>query len=418
MKHKVLITSFDLEIGGAERSLLGLLNSFDYNKYEVDLFLYAHTGEFMPFLPKSVNLLPEVKPYSMIKKPIVMALFGGGAFIAVSRLLSKCFGLIKLKMGGCPGDMLVRNCRYCLPFFPRLEKKYDIVLSFTYPHYLATDRVTAKLKLGWIHTDYVQVSSGIDKNFELPMWQRLDFIAAVSAEVKYSFISVFPELHDKVMVIENILSAEFVRQQAAEKNVSAEMPPEPGVVRLCSVGRFCHAKNFESIPEIVRRLMQPSAISRGSEISGGNAPTQLNAPTIKWYLIGYGGDEALIRAKITEAGVGDQVIILGKKTNPYPYMQACDLYVQPSRYEGKAVTVREAQMLGRPVLITNFPTAKSQLEDGVDGLICPLDNAAIADAIRHLIEDGELRNRLAQTAATRDYSNAGEVEKIYRLMEP
>ena len=491
MKPKVLITSFDLEIGGAERSLLGLLNSFDYTKYEVDLFLYAHAGEFMSLLPKSLNLLPEVKPCAMLRIPIVTALCNGAPFIAISRIISKFVALIQTKTGGCPGDQLLRNCRYCLPFFPRIPKKYDLAISFTSPHYLMTDRVTAKVKIGWIHIDYTKINSGVDKNFERPMWQRLDIIAAVSAEVKNSFIQVFPELRDKVLVIENILSAEFVRQQADALDVAAEMPAEPGVIRLCSVGRFCHAKNFDSVPEVVRLLMAAGVSSESGVVSRessgqvlgqaggladhGTAPrwsspfrvcketepghscpvmgkSGLENPgsvfgcgsaapcdpwsnqasvtlhpnskienrkskiTLKWYLIGYGGDEALIRQKIAAAGVGDQVIILGKKTNPYPYMKACDLYVQPSRYEGKAVTVREAQMLGKPVLITNFPTAKSQLEDGIDGLICPLDNAAIADAIQRLIEDRELRTRLAQTAAARDYSNAGEVEKIYGLM--
>lgn len=56
---------------------------------------------------------------------------------------------------------------------------------------------------------------------------------------------------------------------------------------------------------------------------------------MKWYLIGYGGDEPLIRQKIDEAGMQARVIILGKKDNPYPYMRACDLYVQPSRYEAR-----------------------------------------------------------------------------------
>ena len=75
----------------------------------------------------------------------------------------------------------------------------------------------------------------------------------------------------------------------------------------------------------------------------------------------------------------ERVIILGKKNNPYPYMRACDLYVQPSRYEGKAVTVREAQLLGKPVVITNYATSASQLEDGADGVIVPMDNAGCAE---------------------------------------
>ena len=51
----------------------------------------------------------------------------------------------------------------------------------------------------------------------------------------------------------------------------------------------------------------------------------------KWYLIGFGPDEELIRSKIKENRVEDTMIILGKKNNPYPYMAACDVYAQPSR---------------------------------------------------------------------------------------
>ena len=47
-----------MELGGAERSLLGILNVLDYHKYEVDLFLYRHTGELLKYIPKEVNLLP------------------------------------------------------------------------------------------------------------------------------------------------------------------------------------------------------------------------------------------------------------------------------------------------------------------------------------------------------------------------
>ena len=67
----------------------------------------------------------------------------------------------------------------------------------------------------------------------------------------------------------------------------------------------------------------------------------------------------MIHDKIKESGMEDEVIILGKKANPYPYIKKCDIYIQPSRYEGKAVTVLEAQMLGKPVVITDFPSSDS-----------------------------------------------------------
>jgi len=68
-------------------------------------------------------------------------------------------------------------------------------------------------------------------------------------------------------------------------------------------------------------------------------------------------------------------------------MQSCDIYVQPSRYEGKAVTVREAQMLYKPVVINNFHTSQSQLNEGVDGVIVPFDNISAAIGLNRFIED-------------------------------
>ena len=49
-----------LELGGAEMSLIGLLDALDYTKYDVDLFVYSHRGELMELIPPRVHLLPEI----------------------------------------------------------------------------------------------------------------------------------------------------------------------------------------------------------------------------------------------------------------------------------------------------------------------------------------------------------------------
>ena len=167
--------------------------------------------------------------------------------------------------------------------------------------------------------------------------------------------------------------------------------------RLLSIGRFSEAKNFDNVPNICKSLLDAGLY-------------------VNWYLIGYGGDEELIRQKILEAGMEEHVILLGKKVNPYPYIKACDLYVQPSRYEGKCVTVREAQMLGKPVVITRYATSASQLEDGVDGVIVPMDNDGCAAGIADLLRAPARMERLSQTCKSRDYSNRQEVEKLYLMM--
>jgi len=170
-------------------------------------------------------------------------------------------------------------------------------------------------------------------------------------------------------------------------------------MKLLSIGRYCTAKNYDNVPDIARRL-QAHGIS-----------------DMRWYIIGYGGDEALIRQRIKKAGMEEHVILLGKKENPYPYIKACDIYVQPSRYEGKSVTVREAQILCKPVAVTAYPTAASQIQNGVDGVIVPLDNEGCARGLADFIRNTDLQNKIIANLRQGDYANASEVEKIYDLMK-
>ena len=170
-------------------------------------------------------------------------------------------------------------------------------------------------------------------------------------------------------------------------------------MNLLSIGRFCTAKNYDNVPDITRRM-----------IKGG-------VKDLKWHIIGYGGDETLIRQKIAESGMEKHVILLGKKENPYPYIKACDIYVQPSRYEGKSVTVREAQMLGKPVAVTAYPTAASQINDGIDGVIVLLDNEGCARALAEFIKDNDKQRSLIEYCKNNDFSNVSEVEKIYNLLK-
>jgi len=136
---------------------------------------------------------------------------------------------------------------------------------------------------------------------------------------------------------------------------------------------------------------------------------------IEWYVVGYGAQEAELRKLLAELNLEKRFFLLGKKTNPYPYIKACDIYVQPSRYEGKAVTVREAQIIGKPVLITNFSTANSQVQDGVDGIITEMGINGIANGIKKLIGDKELRGKLMENTLKGEYGNRNEIDKLYAL---
>ena len=386
-----------MELGGVERSLLGLLDAIDYDRYDVDLFLMRHSGELMPCLNPKANLLPEIPQYASLAVPMASLVKSGQLGVLHWRLRGKLAAARYDRAH--PSDKpsvtaLTYSHKYTLPVMPQISgKTYDLAISFLTPHYFARQRVQAKKYAAWIHTDYTALT--FDREAELAMWEGYDAICGVSEQASRGFQAVFPELAGRVQTIENTLPKELICKQAVVPQTDL---PSGGAKTLLSVGRFCEAKNFDNVPDICRRLVE----------SGLN---------VKWYLIGYGGAETLIRQKIHDAGMQDRVIILGQKDNPYPYMRACDLYVQPSRYEGKAVTVREAQLLGKPVVITDYATSASQLADGVDGVIVSMDNAGCAAGIAALLRDPARMQRLSENCAKRDYTNSAEVEKIYALME-
>ena len=467
MKKRIFIAIHYLEIGGAEMSLIGLLQSFDYSKVEVDLFIYRHQGELLAMIPREANLLPEIPAYAQIEAPLKETIKKGFWRIVYGRLKAKWEHQQFVKRNHPIDGSAIFGyiAKDVTPYLPDInpETTYDLAISFLTPHNIVLQKVSAQKKACWIHTDYTKVA--VNAELELPIWGGYDHIVSISEEVTASFLKVFPTLKDKIVLIENILSERFVRERAGdglmfndeslkctppqplplgkgrgvhvpETNINTvdqrceimpnqqvcpnneELPApcprggarggvnalnsKPYTLNLLSVGRFSYAKNYDNVPDICKRINRQLSI--------------INYPLkVCWYLIGFGGDEALIRQKIQEAGMEDHVIILGKETNPYPYIKACDIYVQPSRYEGKSVTVREAQILCKPVIVTNYTTAPSQIKDGIDGVIVPMDNTKCADEIVDFIMNKDLQTQIVKYLQAHHYGNESEVEKVYQL---
>lgn len=397
MKKRIFIAAHYLEIGGAEISLIGLLNEFDYSKYEVDLFLYSVRGELLPLVPEDVNILPEIQQYAQIEAPLKETIAKGFFRHSIARLKAK----YKYRRWAKRNNPKTIETYYqylddeLIPTLPDLFHlgEYDLAINFIGQKNVIPSKIRARKTISWIHTDMAYTTLDVAREFRA--WNAYDYIASISPAVTSSFISLFPSLESKIVEIENILSPDFVRTRADEFDASSEFRG----ISILSIGRYTHQKNFDNVPDIVRQLVKDGIAN------------------VYWYIIGYGVEEELIRKRIQESGMEDYVILLGKKDNPYPYIKACDIYVQPSRYEGKSVTVREAQMLGKPVVVTNYKTATSQIKNGIDGIIVPMDNSGCARGIAKLILDVAKQKAISYYCSTHDFGNTAEVEKIYRLID-
>lgn len=395
-KKHILIFSHALELGGAERALIGLLHALDYTRVQVDLFLMRHEGALMDQIPQQVHLLPEKPQYASLAVPLKRVLQKGQFGVALGRYRGKMEAKRREReLGITTGSVigLEYSHKYTRAFMPPVgRREYDLAVSFLTPHYFVAEKVRANKKIAWIHTDYTTIF--VDRESELPMWSKYDYIASISDSVGKCFCEIFPELGDRLVKIENILPTAIIRSPSNDS--CPDDMVKDGSIRLLSIGRYCEQKNFDNVPDICRRIRQ----------------TGLD---VKWYLIGFGSDEALIRERIAQAGMKDHVIMLGKRDNPYPYIANCDLYVQPSRYEGNSVTVHEAQVLAKPVVITRYATSASQLIDGFDGVIVPMDNEGCAAGIAELLRDPERMKILSANCRKGDYANTCEAEKLMEL---
>lgn len=395
-KPRILILMHYMELGGAEMALLGLLDAIDKSKYEVDLFLNQHTGPFMPLIPEGVNVLPEIKEYTVLERPISYAIKKGYWKAAMRKLIRKYKFRNYLKKN--PGYASVASHFYMdceIKKLPDLSflGEYDLAVSFLDPPHIVQDKVKAKRKIEWIHTDFAAVK--YDVNLTYDRWAKNDNIISISDDITKSFVSIFPLLNDKIVKIENIISPAFVRKRS-QSAIGFPFEQE-GKVMLCSIGRInSEQKNFKIIPKVASVLKS-------------------NGMNICWMIIGP-GDGTEINNLIAENGVKGNVFLLGPKDNPYPYIATSDIYVQPSLWEGKSIAVREAQILCKPVVITNYPTAASQISDGVDGVICGMNPVEIANAIINLIKNQGKRNEITNYLSSHDYGMMQEVEKFYSLI--
>jgi glycosyltransferase involved in cell wall biosynthesis len=292
------------------------------------------------------------------------------------------------------GVYLQYSHKYVRRFMPMIsEEEYDLVISFLTPHYFGAEKVRAKKRVAWIHTDYSRLE--VDAISERQMWDAYDKIVSISDSVGAAFVETFGGLEDKLLRVDNIISPDAVRASAEAESVRVG---NEGETVLLSCGRVTEGKNFANIPRMCASLLK-------------------NGHNVKWFIVGDGPDTGNVRESIEREGMTDRVILLGARANPYPYMAACDLYVQPSLYEGRSVAVIEAQILGRPVAITDFPTAKGQLRDGFDGVIVPLDDEGCAEGLVRLLKDGAMLEALQKGCESSDYGCEKDIERICSYME-
>lgn len=125
-------------------------------------------------------------------------------------------------------------------------------------------------------------------------------------------------------------------------------------------------------------------------------------PSATFVVVGGGPLEKSIREEIARRGLGDRIVLAGERADALDLMSAFDVFVLPSLWEGLPLVLIEAAGLGKPIIATDIEGSREIISDGETGLLVPpADPAALAGAILRLLEDEDLRRRIAANARNR-----------------
>lgn len=393
MKKKILFIMDSLKIGGAEKSLITILNMFDYSKYEVDLYLFSHTGEFYNMIPKEVNVIKQDETYSVFeknrKKSVIKYL---SKLDLKSAFFSMCW-LIGVLLSKLTRQRLYIGWLYLKKLIKPLDKKYDVSIAFLERKtiYFNVDNVKSDIKIGFIHNDYSKYPYNykLDKKY----FKSYNNIATVSDNCKDLLTKIFPEYADKFVVIKNMVSKELISSLSKEKIQNYAI--EDNYTKIVSVGRLVHQKGFDIAIEICKRLVEDKI-------------------DIKWYVVGDGEEKEKLESLVKKYHLENNFYLVGSDVNPYKWISMADIYVQTSRFEGYGITVAEAKMLGKMIVASNIPEFKYQL-DGEKGIIAN-DTEDFCKKIKEIVENSEVAKKYIKNLENEDETKE-ELEKIIELIE-
>lgn len=367
MKKKILFIDAEMCEGGSTRYLLSVLNVLDYDKYDVTLIVLRPCPDNLIYLvPKNVRVIEDTGSEHYYRKPKA-ALYSILAKITKDEKWTHKLNdyIHELKVLH-PGKTYFKN------------EKFDKVVSNLQGF---CEEVALKIN-GNTHISVYHSSMDPDHKFHEKIFPKFDTIITVSDTACNAMKRFYPQCADKMVSISNYIDARQILDKIGNDTEKNEK------LTLCTCGRFTREKGFDLAVNAAAALKE-----KGYDF--------------KWLFVGDGVQRCELEQMISDNGLCDYIEITGLTDNPFTYMKKCDIYVQPSYEESYGRTIKEAIIVGCPVVSTETVGAKFLLEGKIKGLLTPITAEGITDAVIKLISDEQLKNSLENQYSIED----NEVEK-------
>ena len=313
---KVLVLHGHLSMGGEERVLINVLKNLVELNYDVDLLItwdHRENNLFENEIPEKVNYEFLFENYDG-KSKIIKEIF---------RLRAKSSYLKKV-------EKIVK------------ERKYDIVIDYS-SNLLKYKDLDIKVPVfAWIHFSltFGEKLSGEKVEKYKKQYKKYDKILAICDTMKDEFVEILGMDKNKVELVYNPINLEIIKKKA--ENINLKYKNYLNDDYFLQVSRLTQQKQPEHLVDIYYKLKQCGIKE-------------------KLYFIGNGEKIELIKQKIKEYKLENDVILLGQIENPYPFFKNAKLFVHTAKYEGLPTVLLESLAFGTPVVSYDCPTGPKDI---------------------------------------------------------
>lgn len=389
-RKKIVLFANKLESGGVEVSLVNFINKLIEDKRDIDitLVLLKSEGIYLENLKEKCNIIEfpiKDKIYiETLDKKINNIKFIKGISDKLKFLYMKLLSVIS------------RETYYkkILEKAQNLDEEYNLAIDFHGYGYFGTcyaiDKVDAENKILFIHDENIEWVENI--KYWLKFYDKFYCVSESCEEIlkqKYS------EVIGKTEIFHNIINQKEIIEKSLE-NIDVSMTHES--INLLTIGRLEYQKGYDLLINISKEL-------RKEEIC------------FRWYVIGTGSEKEKIEKWINENNLQKEIILLGMKKNPYPYLKACDIYVQPSRHEGYGIAIAEARCLNKPIVATKIKCIEEQIINNKTGILCEFNKDIFIKEIKRLIQNENYRKLFSENLRKDRIKTKNDIDKIYELLD-
>lgn len=379
---KIAIITKKMDCGGTEVSLLNLLNKI-HKKYEITLYLMQKKGMYLKDIPSNIKII-EIFDDDNAKLFEPMKEHSGLSFIM---FLKKVFVKFVRKFSLVEYYKVINKLAY------KTDEYYDYCIDFHgygfFGSYYALNSIRACKKITFVHDENIHWIKPIVK-----IYDKFDYYFCVSN----SCIDILEESYkftvDKTKLCRNVLDIKKIAEQSNEI-IDLEFDKSDECAILLTIGRLEYQKGYDLLINVARILVN-------------------NKINYKWYIIGDGSLYSDIKNDIRSNNLENNVFLLGKKKNPYPYIKNCDIYVQTSRHEGYGIAIAEARILNRPIITTDLNCIKEQIKDNENGILSKYDAKIFSSKLQKLIIDKEMQLKLIDNLKKNNNKDVSDFELLIK----